>query len=199
MVLCSRGWRQHGRARRDRAKDDSPVAGAVGLGGDARAREEVLVLTTGARLTVNLQVCRQAVLDIRRAVHWLNRRGYERIGILGTSLGYFNGRAVLSGQLSLEPSVSLNWLDLPQEQFLTRLFALRSTFASRQPDRDARQGSTSLIPRATRLLRCTGPGWGARRGSETPPGRRRPVRTRSRAIRQPGVTCGYPSPRRAAR
>ena len=34
-----------------------------------------------------LQVCRQAVLDARRAVHWLAREGYERIGVLGTSLG----------------------------------------------------------------------------------------------------------------
>ncbi len=34
-----------------------------------------------------LQVCRQAVLDARRAVDWLVREGYERIGILGTSLG----------------------------------------------------------------------------------------------------------------
>ena len=34
-----------------------------------------------------LQVCRQAVLDTRRAVHWLHSQGYERIGILGTSLG----------------------------------------------------------------------------------------------------------------
>ncbi|MGE0592732.1 MAG: alpha/beta hydrolase family protein [Vicinamibacterales bacterium] len=34
-----------------------------------------------------LQVCRQAVLDARRAVGWLSRQGYERIGILGTSLG----------------------------------------------------------------------------------------------------------------
>ena len=34
-----------------------------------------------------LQVCRQAVLDARRAVDWLRARGYERIGILGTSLG----------------------------------------------------------------------------------------------------------------
>ena len=33
------------------------------------------------------QVCRQAVLDARRAVDWLESRGYERIGILGTSLG----------------------------------------------------------------------------------------------------------------
>ena len=34
-----------------------------------------------------VQVCRQAVLDARRAVDWLESRGYERIGILGTSLG----------------------------------------------------------------------------------------------------------------
>jgi Alpha/beta hydrolase domain containing 18 len=34
-----------------------------------------------------LEVCRQAVLDARRAVQWLAREGYERIGILGTSLG----------------------------------------------------------------------------------------------------------------
>ena len=34
-----------------------------------------------------LQVCRQAVLDTRRAVHWLVGQGYESIGILGTSLG----------------------------------------------------------------------------------------------------------------
>ena len=34
-----------------------------------------------------LQVCRQAVLDARRAVDWLAARGYDRIGILGTSLG----------------------------------------------------------------------------------------------------------------
>ena len=33
------------------------------------------------------QVCRQAVLDARRAIAWLAARGYESIGILGTSLG----------------------------------------------------------------------------------------------------------------
>jgi dienelactone hydrolase len=34
-----------------------------------------------------LQVCRQAVLDARRAIQWLASAGYESIGILGTSLG----------------------------------------------------------------------------------------------------------------
>ena len=33
------------------------------------------------------QVCRQAVLDARRAVGWLHEEGYDSIGILGTSLG----------------------------------------------------------------------------------------------------------------
>ena len=34
-----------------------------------------------------LEVCRQAVLDARRAIAWLAREGFDRIGILGTSLG----------------------------------------------------------------------------------------------------------------
>jgi len=34
-----------------------------------------------------LEICRQAVLDARRAIWWLREQGYERIGILGTSLG----------------------------------------------------------------------------------------------------------------
>lgn len=34
-----------------------------------------------------MQVCRQAVLDARRAIAWLAAQGYESIGILGTSLG----------------------------------------------------------------------------------------------------------------
>lgn len=34
-----------------------------------------------------VQVCRQAVMDARRAVHWLRGQGYDQIGIVGTSLG----------------------------------------------------------------------------------------------------------------
>ena len=40
-----------------------------------------------ANIGRTLQVCRQAVMDARRAVAWLAKQGYDRIGILGTSLG----------------------------------------------------------------------------------------------------------------
>jgi len=40
-----------------------------------------------ANIVRTVQVCRQAVLDARRAVAWLHGLGFERIGILGTSLG----------------------------------------------------------------------------------------------------------------
>ena len=40
-----------------------------------------------SNVTRTLQVCRQAVLDARRAVGWLHAQGYSSIGICGTSLG----------------------------------------------------------------------------------------------------------------
>ncbi|MEQ1758215.1 MAG: abhydrolase domain-containing 18 [Vicinamibacterales bacterium] len=40
-----------------------------------------------SNITRTVQVCRQAVLDARGAVAWLAAQGFERIGILGTSLG----------------------------------------------------------------------------------------------------------------
>jgi hypothetical protein len=40
-----------------------------------------------ANIARTLQVCRQAVLDARRAIAWLHARGFDRIGILGSSLG----------------------------------------------------------------------------------------------------------------
>jgi hypothetical protein len=40
-----------------------------------------------ANIARTVQICRQAVLDARRAIAWLARQGYDRIGILGTSLG----------------------------------------------------------------------------------------------------------------
>jgi hypothetical protein len=40
-----------------------------------------------ANVARTVQVCRQAVLDARRAIAWLAMQGFDRIGILGTSLG----------------------------------------------------------------------------------------------------------------
>jgi hypothetical protein len=40
-----------------------------------------------ANVARTVQVCRQAVLDARRAIAWLHREGFDRIGILGSSLG----------------------------------------------------------------------------------------------------------------
>ena len=34
-----------------------------------------------------IHACRQSIIDVRSCFDWLSRRGYERIGILGTSLG----------------------------------------------------------------------------------------------------------------
>src|SRR5712692_338240 len=48
------------------------------------SRADYIVSSNVAR---TVQVCRQAVLDARRAVRWLASEGYEQIGILGTSLG----------------------------------------------------------------------------------------------------------------
>jgi len=47
-------------------------------------RADYIVSSNVAR---TLQVCRQAVLDARRAITWLAAEGFDRIGILGTSLG----------------------------------------------------------------------------------------------------------------
>jgi hypothetical protein len=48
------------------------------------ARADYIVSSNVVR---TVQVCRQAVLDARRAIAWLAREGYGPIGILGTSLG----------------------------------------------------------------------------------------------------------------
>jgi dienelactone hydrolase len=47
-------------------------------------RADYIVSSNIAR---TVQVCRQAVLDARRALWWLRDQGYERLGLLGTSLG----------------------------------------------------------------------------------------------------------------
>ncbi len=45
-----------------------------------------------------------------------------------TSVGYFRGRVNLSPQLSVEPSLSFNWIELPQGDFTTELVATRAVY-----------------------------------------------------------------------
>jgi|SRR5580704_3861705 hypothetical protein len=41
----------------------------------------------GPNIGLTLQANRQAVLDVRRTLRWLERQGYDRLGLLGTSVG----------------------------------------------------------------------------------------------------------------
>ena len=57
---------------------------------------------------------------------------FDRGGFWGgerTSLGYFNGRISLTPRLTIEPSLSFNWIDLPQGTFTTELVSARTTFS----------------------------------------------------------------------
>ena len=56
---------------------------------------------------------------------------FDRGGFFGgdkTSVGYINGRIGVTSQFSLEPSVSLNWINLPQGEFTTELISTRATY-----------------------------------------------------------------------
>ena len=56
---------------------------------------------------------------------------FDRGGFFGgerTGVGYTFGRMYLSSQLNVEPSVSFNWLDLPEGDFRTDLASVRTTY-----------------------------------------------------------------------
>jgi len=41
----------------------------------------------GPNIGLTMQAARQAVVDVRRTLRWLEQQGYERLGVLGTSIG----------------------------------------------------------------------------------------------------------------
>ena len=56
---------------------------------------------------------------------------FDRGGFFGgerTGVGYTFGRIYLSSQLNLEPSLSFNWLELPEGDFRTDLVSVRTTY-----------------------------------------------------------------------
>ncbi len=59
-------------------------------------------------LGLTLQACRQAVLDARRALRWLEQQGYTRLGILGTSIGSSVAFITLAHEPALRAGVFLH-------------------------------------------------------------------------------------------
>jgi hypothetical protein len=57
---------------------------------------------------LTLQANQQAVLDVRRAVRWLEQQGYTRLGILGTSIGSSVGFITLAHEPALRAFVGLH-------------------------------------------------------------------------------------------
>jgi dienelactone hydrolase len=54
---------------------------------ERRPPERTCRYLVSANVGRTLQSMRQAVIDARAAVSWLRKRGYQRVGILGTSIG----------------------------------------------------------------------------------------------------------------
>ncbi|MGH9788675.1 MAG: RcgR family putative quorum lactone hydrolase, partial [Candidatus Acidiferrales bacterium] len=57
---------------------------------------------------LTIQASRQAVLDARRTVRWLTQQGYERLGILGTSIGSAVAFITLAHEPALRAGVFLH-------------------------------------------------------------------------------------------
>ena len=66
-----------------------------------------------ANIGRTLQANRQAVMDTRRAVGWLAREGYDRIGIMGTSLG----SCIAALTMSHEPRIAAGAFNLVSPYF----------------------------------------------------------------------------------
>jgi pimeloyl-ACP methyl ester carboxylesterase len=57
---------------------------------------------------LTMQASRQAVLDVRRTARWLEQQGYERLGILGTSIGSAVAFITLAHEPALRAGVFLH-------------------------------------------------------------------------------------------
>ncbi|MGH9862728.1 MAG: alpha/beta hydrolase family protein, partial [Candidatus Acidiferrales bacterium] len=61
-----------------------------------------------ADIGLTLQASRQAVLDTRRALRWLEQQGYTRLGILGTSIGSSVAFITMAHEPALQAGVFLH-------------------------------------------------------------------------------------------
>jgi len=72
-------------------------------GGHERADQMV-----GANIGLTLQANRQAVVDTRRCLRWLEGQGYTRLGLLGTSIGSSVGSIVIAHDSSVRAGAFLH-------------------------------------------------------------------------------------------
>lgn len=61
-----------------------------------------------ANIGLTLQASRQAVLDVRRALRWLEQQGYGSLGLLGTSIGSAIGFITLAHEPALSAGAFLH-------------------------------------------------------------------------------------------
>jgi hypothetical protein len=62
----------------------------------------------GPNIGLTMQANRQAVTDTRRALRWLERKGYTRLGLLGTSIGSSIGYITLGHEPALRAGAFLH-------------------------------------------------------------------------------------------
>ncbi|MGA3293088.1 MAG: prolyl oligopeptidase family serine peptidase [Candidatus Acidiferrales bacterium] len=62
----------------------------------------------GPNIGLTLQANRQAVADVRRTLRWLEQQGYDRLGILGTSIGSSVGFITLCHEPALRAGAFLH-------------------------------------------------------------------------------------------
>jgi hypothetical protein len=62
----------------------------------------------GANIGLTMQANRQAVLDVRGTLRWLERQGYDRLGILGTSIGSSIGFITMCHEPSVRAAAFLH-------------------------------------------------------------------------------------------
>ena len=150
-----------------------------------------------ANVARTVQVCRQAVLDARRAIAWLAAQGYDRIGILGTSLGsclalLTTAHEPLIGAEALN-HISPHFADVVWRGLSTRhVRGTRRPHRARSAARAVAADQPALVSRAPprsadaarlRAVRSHVPGRSVRRSRARVPRHRHPPRGRGRSMR----------------
>ena len=140
-----------------------------------------------ANIGRTISACRQAVVDIRCCLDWLEEQGYEHFGVLGTSLGSCYGYLASAHDARLR----VNAFNHASTAFGDVVWAGQST-------RHIRAGGRSGGPHAGAAARLCGPpsARSATTAKFASARSRRPAETRSAGLRQlrPHLSAGVLAP-----